>query len=69
MRFTIEVLRTIHGDAAVLARERVFAIRSSGVKKKAFKLLEQWQGRGATAVRVLNSSGEEIYFMTSASDR
>jgi hypothetical protein len=69
MRFTIEVLRSFHGDLAVLARERVFAIRSSGVKRKAFALLQQWQGRGATAVRVLNSSGTEIYFMTSAGDR
>jgi hypothetical protein len=69
MRFTIEVLRLFHENAAVLARERVFAIRPIGAKRKAFTLLGQWQGRGATAVRVLNSSGEEIYFMTSASDR
>jgi hypothetical protein len=69
MRYTIEVLRVIHEDAAVLARERVFAIRAFSAKNKAFTMLQQWQGRGATAVRVLSSSGREIYFMTSASDR
>ena len=69
MRFTIEVLRLFHGNAVVLARERMFAIWPGGAKRKAFTLLEQWQGHGATAVRVLDSAGKEIYFMTSASDR
>jgi hypothetical protein len=69
MRFTIEVLRSFHGNAVVLARERIFAIWPGGAKRKAFTLLEQWQGRGATAVRVLDSAGKEIYFMASASDR
>jgi hypothetical protein len=69
MRFTIEVLRSFHGDATVLARERMLAIWPPAARKKAYRLLQQWQGRGATAVRVLNSSGKEIYFMTSASDR
>jgi hypothetical protein len=47
----------------------MLAIWPPAARKKAFRLLQQWQGRGATAVRVLNSSGKEIYFMTSASDR
>jgi hypothetical protein len=68
MRCRIEVLRATHGDAAVLASERVFVFRPLGARKKALAMLAQWQRRGATAVRVLNSSGEEIFFFTSASD-
>lgn len=68
MQFTIEVLRSTHGNETILARDRVFALTQLGARKKALTLLEQWQRRGATAVRARNSSGEEIYFMTSASD-
>ncbi len=68
MRFTIEVLRSTQGNEVVLTRESVLALTQFGARKKALRLLEQWQRRGATAVRLRNSSGDESYFMTSASD-
>ena len=51
MRFTIEVLRSTHGNEAILTRDSVFALTQLGARKKALRLLEQWQRRGATAVR------------------
>ena len=68
MRVTIEVLRSTPGAEAILSRENLFAWTQLGARKKALKLLEHWQRRGATAVRIRNSSGDEVYFMMSASD-
>lgn len=61
MKFTIEVVRAEAGDQQVLHRTAVDEISPRRAKTKADQLHGAWSGRGATAVRVLNPRGEELY--------
>jgi hypothetical protein len=62
MRFVIEVVRGGGcGQAEVLHRVTAEEISPKRVKVRADHLLTVWRGRGATAARVLNGRGEELY--------
>jgi hypothetical protein len=65
MKFTIEVVRAAEGGSPqVLHRTAVDEISPRRAKTKADQLRSAWRGRGATAVRVLNPRGEELYRAT-----
>lgn len=62
MKFTIEVVRAAEaGRQTVLHRTSVEEISPRRAKTKADQLFGAWRSRGATAVRVLNPRGEELY--------
>ncbi|MFZ0609133.1 MAG: hypothetical protein WBD53_08035 [Xanthobacteraceae bacterium] len=65
MKFTIEVVRAIEsGRGEVLHRTAIDEISPRRAKTKADQLWSAWRGRGASAVRVLNPRGEELYTKT-----
>jgi hypothetical protein len=64
MKFTIEVVRVEAGRQHVLHRTAVDEISPRRAKTKADQLRSAWRGRGATAARVLNPRGEELYRTT-----
>jgi streptomycin 6-kinase len=62
MKFVVEVVRTGEsGRAEILHRVEADEISPKWVKVRADQLLTFWRGRGATAARVLNVRGEELY--------
>jgi hypothetical protein len=65
MKFTIEVVRAREGGRhQVLHRTTVEEINPRRAKTRADHLLNTWRRRGATATRVLNQRGEELYSST-----
>lgn len=65
MKFTVEVVRTgDRGCENVLHRVTVEEISPRRAKTKADQLLGTWRQRGASAARVLNPRGEELYRST-----
>ena len=62
MKFVIEVVRTGEGGREqVLHRSTVDEISPRRAKTKAGQLIKTWGNRGASAVRVLNHRGEELF--------
>ena len=62
MKFTIEVVHAVEGGRQqVLNRTTVDEISPKRAKTRADQLLNAWRRRGATAARVLNQYGEELY--------
>ncbi|MGB7037568.1 MAG: hypothetical protein WBD71_18825 [Xanthobacteraceae bacterium] len=62
MKFTIEVVRAGEsGRGEILHRTAVDEISPRRAKAKADQLWSAWRNRGASAVRVLNPRGEELY--------
>lgn len=65
MKFTIEVVRGGEGGRhQVLHQTTVDEINPKRAKTRADQLLQAWRSRGATATRVLNHRGEELYTST-----
>lgn len=62
MKYKIEVLRADEGGGeSVLHRVVVDEISPRRTRTRAERLLGTWQRRGASATRVLNHHGEELY--------
>jgi hypothetical protein len=65
MKFTIEVVRGLEGGRRqVLHHTTVDEINPKRARTRADQLLNAWRHRGATAARVLNPKGEELYSST-----
>jgi hypothetical protein len=62
MKFTIEIVQAVAGGREdVLHRTTVDEISPKRAKAKADRLLHGWRRRGASAARILNHRGEELY--------
>jgi hypothetical protein len=65
MKFTIEVVRAQEaGRHEILHHTTVDEINPKRARSRADQLLSAWRPRGATAARVLNHRGEEVYTST-----
>jgi hypothetical protein len=69
MKFVIEVVRVDErGRDQVLHRSTADEISPRRAKTKAGQLIKTWSNRGASAVRVLNHRGEELFVAKQTTD-
>ena len=62
MKFTIEILRIGDDCVEVLNRAEVHAIGPKWVKTRAQELLKAWKERSANGARVVNQTGQQVYY-------